>query len=205
MKWICLIITLLITLNSCKTITIVDNIPQNSPKGYVEFYASWKYTLFKVEDGSITRIKKIRYGQRTRIEVEPGKHTFIVKIKRVQRDISVNVLEEMISPIRIETKLLYSDYNTSTYEFLPLVSVNPIPATINSENIEQFISALSDSAVFTRSIAVNIIGRNPEGANELILDILKDISEYDPNIILKAEAIKCLKSISNYQKIKSKK
>lgn len=112
------LITLLITgCAAFKTdLRIFDDLPENDPKGYVEFYAEENeaaielhkkfpgtFYVFKYEDETETEIKGMVWSWRTRrrVAVRPGMHTFILKYGSAARKVTVEVVEGMIIPVRV--------------------------------------------------------------------------------------------------------
>jgi len=99
-----------------KDLSTFDTLPDNTPKGYVEFYCddsrdsiqlfndlAGTYFIFQYEDGVATEIKGMVWDWRTRrrIAVRPGKHTFFVKLRSAEPKVTVDVNEGMLLPVRV--------------------------------------------------------------------------------------------------------
>jgi hypothetical protein len=101
------------------TIKIYDELPDNVPKGYVEFYNEdkkgasgflwdvWKYQNGKFENITTyflrpgIRLESWEGGQRRRIAERPGLHLFQLRIGSAVKEVEVEVIERMITPVRI--------------------------------------------------------------------------------------------------------
>jgi|WetSurMetagenome_2_1015567.scaffolds.fasta_scaffold01988_7 hypothetical protein len=204
------LITTLFLLNSCKTITLVDSVPANIPKGYVEFYCnSFKFSFYDSENG-----QEIKAGRpandkvrRTlfyrRMAAVAGEHNFVVKIGHGSREVSVDVEEGMILPLGIEVRFLDSEIKgtviINNYEILPITVGKSFPVNINPGNIELLVAALNHSDWGTRWLAACMIGENPGFSNELIIDLLTELSEYDAVQLVAQEAARSLKIVNDYR------
>ncbi len=97
-----------------------NNLPDNAPKGYVEFYSeeskdaielnkniAGTWSVHQYEDGIATEIEGMVWDWRTRrrIAVRPGKHTFAVKLASAEPKITVDAIEGMIIPVRVIIEL----------------------------------------------------------------------------------------------------
>lgn len=96
----------------CATLTY-DKLPDNVPKGYVEFYSkgvtglgTLVWYVCKYENGKEREITGSVWSgeQRRRIAERPGTHTFIVKFGTAANKITVEVIEGMIIPVRVIIK-----------------------------------------------------------------------------------------------------
>lgn len=112
-----------------------DTLPDNIPKGYVEFYSDESedaiklnknigggtWTVYQYEDGIGKEIEGMVWDWRTkrRIAVRPGRHTFMVKFGSANPKVTVEVNEGMLIPVRVIIDLegtTYS-YKEITYNF----------------------------------------------------------------------------------------
>ena len=115
------LITLLIT--GCagfqRDLRTFDTLPDNAPKGYVEFYtdesvdaiqlfedgfAGGTYFIYQYKDGVATEIKGAVWDWRTRrrIAVRPGKHTFLLRLGwTVELKVTVDVNEGILIPVKV--------------------------------------------------------------------------------------------------------
>lgn len=99
-----------------KDLSTFNTLPDNAPKGYVEFYSdesedaiklfndlAGSYFIYQYEDGVATEIKGLVWDWRTRrrIAVRPGRHTFIVTLKSAEQKVTVDVDEGMLLPVRV--------------------------------------------------------------------------------------------------------
>ena len=126
------LITLLIT--GCAgfqtDVRTFDNLPDNSPKGYVEFYSeesedaielhkniTGSWGVYQYEDGIATEIEGMVWSWRTRrrIAVRPGRHTFIVKLASAVPKVTIEVIEGMIIPVKVKIEL--GDTTYRAYHF----------------------------------------------------------------------------------------
>lgn len=105
----------------------IDNLPENAPKGYFEFYTvenedavklhkefRGTFFIYKIENGVEKEIKEMVWSWQTRrrVAVPPGRHTFRIKFASADMKISVTAIEKMIVPVRFtytlgETKYYY--------------------------------------------------------------------------------------------------
>ena len=136
-KFSCLVVFLTLTLAGCAALTY-DRIPDNAPKGYAEFYSagitglgSRVWVVCKPENGKLTKITgSVWYGkQRRRIAERPGMHTFVVKFGSATEEVTVKVIEGMITPVRViiipgtaDTKWVSGKKHT-TYHFSMFLNV----------------------------------------------------------------------------------
>ncbi len=103
-----------------KDLTTYNTLPDNAPKGYVEFYVdenedgiklfndlAGSYFIYQYEDGVATEIKGLVWDWRTRrrIVVSPGRQTFVVTLKSAKQKVTVNVNEGMLLPVGVKIDL----------------------------------------------------------------------------------------------------
>ncbi len=99
-----------------KDLLTYNTLPDNAPKGYVEFYSdesedaiklfndlAGSYFIYQYEDGVATEIEGLVWDWRTRcrIALRPGNHTFIVTLKSAKQKVTVNVNEGMLLPVGV--------------------------------------------------------------------------------------------------------
>lgn len=104
---------------------IIDKLPDDAPKGYVEFYTEENedavklhkefpgtFFIYKIEDSVEEEIKEMVWSWRTRrrIAVQPGLHTFRVKFASADIKIQVKAIEGMIVPVKFTYDLGESKY-----------------------------------------------------------------------------------------------
>ncbi len=121
------VLTLLIA--GC-TISTYDKLPDNVPKGYVEFYGEKGET--ELPDGGTWLLHKYENGKKIdvtgaiwdgntkrRVAVRPGMHTFIVRLGNAAIKVKIDVIEGMIIPVRviIDLKGTENRYRTTTHKF----------------------------------------------------------------------------------------
>ena len=144
------LITLLIT--GCAgfqtDVRTFDKLPDNTPKGYVEFYSDESedaielnkniggtWTVFQYdEDGVGTEIEGMVWDWRTRrrIVVRPGEHTFAVKFGLGPTpQVTVEVGEGMIVPVRVI--IASYAYKERAYHFNMSLSVEDAIPYVKSE------------------------------------------------------------------------
>lgn len=95
--------------------SIHNQLPDNIPRGYIEFYVAdehespdvpfWPWCVRKSDEDPNNAIfcRNSRSQKRVILHSLPGSHTFIVRCESIERSITVNVTEGMIIPIRVTT------------------------------------------------------------------------------------------------------
>lgn len=132
-KLILLVLSALVT--GCASLFYDSNIPDGTPKGYVEFYGvgphrigDTTWSVYKAVGGKnkiVTSNKNfIDQGRKRKIAERPGLHTYLISLGSSQKLISVEVVEGMVRPIRItlDAGSQKSEYNTITYQFTMTVA-----------------------------------------------------------------------------------
>ncbi len=104
---------------------IIDKIPKNAPKGYIDFYTEknedaielhkkFRGTFFIsiLENGMEKEIKDMVWSWETRrrIAVKPGMQTFRIKYASADMKITVKAIEGMIVPVKFTYVLGESKY-----------------------------------------------------------------------------------------------
>ncbi len=120
-------------------VSTYDKLPDNVPRGYVEFYGEGvteidegTWGVYKYEDGKEIDVTGILWdgNTRRRIAERPGIHTFIVKFGTANQEVTVDVVEGMIVPVNVHIDLESTKYRykEKIYNFNMTVSVeNAIP------------------------------------------------------------------------------
>lgn len=128
--WPLLLISLVATIVSgcvglSTDLLVYDKIPENMPKGYVEFFTEenedaveinkefpGSYFLYLTENGIEKEVEGMVWSWRTkrRVAVNPGQNTFRIKYASVDTKITVEARENMITPVRIVFKRLGESY-----------------------------------------------------------------------------------------------
>jgi uncharacterized protein YqgV (UPF0045/DUF77 family) len=89
----------------CATVITYDQLPDNVPKGYVEFYSGseskWGFREMEVWKGSRRIAEASGKGLKRRIARRPGMHTFQVRLGTAREEVKVKVIEGMITPVRV--------------------------------------------------------------------------------------------------------
>ncbi|MDP2647281.1 MAG: hypothetical protein Q8P24_20300 [Desulfobacterales bacterium] len=100
---------------------IYDQLPDNIPKGYVEFYEdanTFRWEVWKYQNGTYGKFEKLdnilwrnegtsladrltRQGQRRMIAERPGLHLFQVRLGLAVKEVKVEVIEGMIIPVSV--------------------------------------------------------------------------------------------------------
>jgi len=112
-----------------------DTLPDNIPKGYVEFYSDESedvvelsknigggtWSVYQYEDGIRKEIEGMVWDWRTkrRIAVRPGRHTFMVGFGSADPKVTVEVNKDMLLPVRVIIDLggKRYRYQETTYYF----------------------------------------------------------------------------------------
>ncbi|MFH0976749.1 MAG: HEAT repeat domain-containing protein [Spirochaetota bacterium] len=167
-----LMVTLIfITIISCSSVYIKDDIGQNSPKGYISFYCNLnRFNIYRIDNNNeIKEVEDAIGKQEYRIAKAPGKYEFIFMHKDYIKNISVNVLQDMTSCVTIQPIYVSASSSTDTnyylkstttityltYYIFTTVGTHPIP--VLSENNtnkflnEKIVSCLQDALIDTDS------------------------------------------------------
>jgi len=142
----------IILIGGCTTTRTIDNLPSNNAKGFVAFYkylgpkasrTAYGIKIYQLQDGKeiylfepgildkrgTSWFKSIPRRIR-KVACRPGQHTFIVKLGTAAKKIKVDVIEGMITPVRIRitdiSRKVLGKYVT-TYFNLPVLVEAPVP------------------------------------------------------------------------------
>lgn len=115
-----LIIIALSTLTTgCSSLFYSSNLPDDAPRGYVEFYADGPHrigdktwVISKAVGGKTKVVNSnngfIDQGRKRRITESPGIHTYQVSLGNAKHSITTSVADGMVRPIKIT---LYPGFN----------------------------------------------------------------------------------------------
>jgi len=132
-------------------ITIKDDLPAGTPKGYVEFYylrnegdigrraAIYRYDKYRIVLEGLTSGQDWRQNKvGLRLAKRPGYYHFAVSLGTAEEHVrQVRVEEGMVTPVRIQIRNLgtkYSPYVEITYYTMSLIVEEPRPLTIDESN-----------------------------------------------------------------------
>lgn len=218
--WSLICLFYLSLLTGCATVAIKDELPRESPKGFIEFYQAGKEraSLFKVYrvqgseeiyEGVAPTLLAWDIAKRNAIRIArvPGDYEYIVVLvhyfdierkygdKRWEQKIKVKVVEGMRTLVRIDYTLLQWQAAIKLYSWNVIVANRLIPIVLNYNSLETLISALDDSDWGVRWYASEALGEMGKIANELATKRLTELSKNDPHKLVREEAKNTLEKI----------
>ena len=154
------------------TFVIIDQMPEGSTKGYVEFYGNSFYNrgffhvapifVYRVENGEEILKAKLSGWSRSRFAMSPGNYHFVIKAGTASEQVYLKIEEGMITLLGIDVKIIKSDmlaYKTVTYfNWKVHSSERLMPLTSSPESIDTFLPALEDSDWGIRAFAAEALG-----------------------------------------------
>lgn len=113
-----LLLLFLIFLNCSPSMIVKDDLPEGAPKGYVEFYSTWRQTEYYFDIYRIVNNIEIYEGKPEatlfalkrdtkwgfRLAKSPGLYTFKIKMKNAEQQIQIIIKKDMLTPVRIHTE-----------------------------------------------------------------------------------------------------
>ena len=193
---------ILLVLPGCATITIKDDLPPTSPKGYVEFRSpALQFEVYRA-DGVLEGTSS-SFGAAIRIAKLPGVNDFIIKHQTYSKKLSVNVIEGMKTVGTVDWDVIdrtsstssFGAYRTTTtswtYYTNLTVGTSPIPMLINSKNIESVYAALDDPDKETRFVALMDLQNSNISPDDRLISRINEVFLFDtvPWIRTQAEAL----------------
>lgn len=181
-------------------LTIQDNLPQGSSKGYIEFYCSFclaNLAILLAQDnkevhvanfvtgGTVTStIQEGLYGRykmkRLRIAQIPGDYVYNIRLLSPVLEGSTSitftakVMQDMLTPIRVE----FHRHTSETFKW-GVTTGNPLPMNGNPGSLESLTSALSSQDWGTRWYGAEFFGQINVDINKTALTRLTELSGKD--------------------------
>jgi len=198
------------------SVQIKDDLPKGTPKGYIEFYQS---NCGHYERAGKARVDIIQYGKRKHIDLIgwkgaldsrklgkslriakiPGEYDFIIWLGTASEKVHVNAVEGMITLVRIDTKIFWTEYGyrnyTKYFDMKVTVAETLIPVRIGANNLGYLVSALNDENWVVRAYAVEALGKMGKRVNEVVIDRLTELSGSDPEGCVREVAKEALEKI----------
>jgi hypothetical protein len=197
----------------CAGVTIKDDLPPSSPKGYADFanYSFGYEIIYSMQDGKKVKEGSLTYtGEILRLARTPGNYDFLIEHRddsgrENAKLVNVKIVRDMLTFITVDRKIVNvesvlsgrSEAKLITYNVKISVAETPVPVNFGSEANETEIlnNLLNDSDRRARLYAIGFLQKTRGSRDENLLKRIKTLATDDPNWSVREKATALLKKL----------
>jgi hypothetical protein len=207
---VCLLFTFFI---GCAGVTIKDDLPPSSPKGYADFanYSLGYDVIYSMQEGKEVREGSLTYkGEVLRLARTPGSYDFIIEHRDdsghdYRKTVKVNIMRDMLTFITIDNRIVEvedflsdrSEATLITYNVRISLAKTHVPVNIESEPNKMDIvkDLLNDPDWRARLYALGLLKKMGNSSDENLINRVRTLATDDPHRSVRGKADIYLKGL----------
>lgn len=197
----------------CAGVTIKDDLPPSSPKGYADFanYSFGYEIIYSMQDGKkVEEGSLVHTGEILRLARTPGNYDFIIEHqdgfgRKYSKPVKVNIMRDMLTFITVDRKIIEVtsgisdryDATAITYNVITTVAKTPAPINFESEpnTTDRVNNLLNDPDWRARLYAIGFIEKMGNSRDDNLITRVKTLATDDPHKSVRAKATTFLKRL----------
>jgi hypothetical protein len=200
-------------LAGCTGVTIKDDLPPSSPRGYADFanYTLGYDVIYSMKDGQKSKEGSLGYsGATLRVAKTPGNYDFIIEHeddsgKKHSKLVKVNIERDMLTFITVDNKIIevtdgindWAPTTTVRYYLNVTVAKNPAPMHFESETTTWAVlhDLFNDPDWRARLYVVTSLGKIRTTHDEEFIKAVSTLATDDPHRLVRGKAVAFLKDL----------
>jgi hypothetical protein len=199
-------------LAGCAGVTIKDNLPPSSPKGYADFakYGRGYDVVYSMKGGKKVKEGSLGYtGATLRIARTPGSYDFLIEqedssSKKTSHNITLKIERDMLTFVTSDDRILdveegiFDRRPTTTIKFTPILSVakTPAPLQFQPETAQDTLRMLFDDPDWrARLYAVTSLEKMKSLRDQELIKRVTSMASDDPQRLVRLKCAEFLKGL----------